>query len=160
MTHDRHHGLFPEFAEPLSDSTGDLTQAAERRPLLPVLTDLDRLRDFLERETSALEDGNLDTFSRLQGEKRMLARVMERHAARPVPVAPGHGEAIADFLCRFETAVRRNEAALGAATEATRRLKSYAIEAIERENGDGLYVRGGRSRGQSSVSTAGVRVKL
>lgn len=127
----------------------------------PLFRALDLLSSVFERETEALRLGDFIKFKRIQSEKQLAIRAVEKAEKSAPFTEAATRKAIEERLSHFNAIIDRNMKMLDAMRTAVASVKKYAMSAIEAQQRDGVYEKGGALRGPERLSAgAGNHIKL
>lgn len=148
--------------------SGDVDDAkdARRRELAASFCEaIDKLTEILDQECDAVRKHQISAIPEFaRAKEQMLVgmeRILDEAVADGISLRADHnGIAVEERLRRFNDATRRNMAALEALNGAVKRVVDLTVKAMEAENSEGLYARGGKSVRPTEVSPAGVNLDL
>jgi hypothetical protein len=134
----------------------------DRRTESPFFRALDSLAAVFERETDALREGDFAKFKKVQGEKLLAIRHIEKMQKNASSAFSDlRREEIENRLSHFNATIDKNMKTLDAMRTAVSSVKKYAMKAIEDRQSDGVYAKDGALRGPARLSaTAGNQIKL
>ncbi|WP_119461171.1 hypothetical protein [Rhodospirillaceae bacterium SYSU D60014] len=126
---------------------------------------IDKLTEILDQECEAVRKHRISAIPEFARAKEQMLASMERILDEAVEDglslrANYKGIDAEERLRRFDDATRRNMAALEALNGAVKRVVDLTVKAMEAENSEGLYARGGKTVRPTEVSPAGINLDL